>query len=205
VHQDRRLGTEKGAQPHRRAKAWASVETVRRDWLRSFVMRKTAPKGTAAFLRLPSPATPRPSPASAATTSRPSCWAVTPVEYGRSSALAAPVAQVLALSQVLAAYEDSTDAATGVTSDRTSSATYGSSRSRATPSRPSCSVLAETAQGTDRSTDTIVGGGRESAATSHVSRANLPARRRSLEDLPAERPPPSRANLIRRPVRRSTP
>jgi len=31
-------------------KAWASAETVRRDWLQSFVMRKTAPKGTAAFL-----------------------------------------------------------------------------------------------------------------------------------------------------------
>lgn len=30
-------------------KAWDSAETVRRDWLREFFKRKTAPKGTAAF------------------------------------------------------------------------------------------------------------------------------------------------------------
>jgi hypothetical protein len=31
-------------------KAWASAETVRRDWLAQFAQRKTAPKGTAAFI-----------------------------------------------------------------------------------------------------------------------------------------------------------
>lgn len=31
-------------------KAWAAAETVRRDWLRAFLARKTAPKDTAAFL-----------------------------------------------------------------------------------------------------------------------------------------------------------
>src|SRR3954466_3091866 len=31
-------------------KAWASAETVRRDWLRAYLIRKTAPKGTAAFI-----------------------------------------------------------------------------------------------------------------------------------------------------------
>jgi ParB family chromosome partitioning protein len=31
-------------------KAWRSAETVRREWLRQFVKRKTAPKGTIAFL-----------------------------------------------------------------------------------------------------------------------------------------------------------
>lgn len=31
-------------------KAWISAETVRRDWLRTYLTRKTAPKGTAAFI-----------------------------------------------------------------------------------------------------------------------------------------------------------
>jgi ParB family chromosome partitioning protein len=31
-------------------KAWKSAETVRRDWLRTFLTRKTAPKGSTAFL-----------------------------------------------------------------------------------------------------------------------------------------------------------
>ena len=33
-------------------KAWKSAETVRRDWLRTFLTRKTAPKGTTTFLAL---------------------------------------------------------------------------------------------------------------------------------------------------------
>ncbi len=97
-------------------KAWGSAETVRRDWLRSFVQRKTAPKGTAGFV-----ATALALDADVVadidgnhfTAELLGCEAT---GYGRSQALAALVpdasearAQVLVLAQVLGAYEARTD------------------------------------------------------------------------------------------------
>jgi len=97
-------------------KAWGSAETVRREWLRGLACRKTAPKGTAAFL--------------AATLAvdadlladvggnhlAADLLGVPAGTYGRSAAMAELVAAVggarallLALVQVLAAYEARTD------------------------------------------------------------------------------------------------
>ncbi|MFQ1004404.1 ParB/RepB/Spo0J family partition protein [Modestobacter sp. SSW1-42] len=97
-------------------KAWMSAETVRRDWLRGLATRKTAPKGTASFL--------------AAALARDAdlladvggnhlaadLLGVGSTGYGRSGEVAALVekatdarALLLALVQVLAAYEARTD------------------------------------------------------------------------------------------------
>jgi ParB family chromosome partitioning protein len=97
-------------------KAWASAETVRREWLRALATRKTAPKGTATFI--------------AAAIARDAdlladvggnhlaadLLGVTAGAYGRSVELAALVekandarALLLTLVMVLAAYEGHTD------------------------------------------------------------------------------------------------
>ena len=97
-------------------KAWASAETVRRDWLTSFVMRKTAPKGTAAFLAAALAHDAETVASIGGNHLADELLGYDATEYGRSGALAALVADandgralVLALAQVLAAYEDSTD------------------------------------------------------------------------------------------------
>jgi ParB family chromosome partitioning protein len=97
-------------------KAWGSAQTVRRGWLRGLACRKTAPKGTAAFLAT----------ALAVDTDlladvggnhlAADLLGVPAGAYGRSAALAEHVAAasdaralLLALVQVLAAYEARTD------------------------------------------------------------------------------------------------
>jgi ParB family chromosome partitioning protein len=97
-------------------KAWASAETVRRDWLRPFLTRKTAPKGTAAFLAAALAHDAETVASIGGNHLAADLLGCDATEYGRSSALAALIAeandgraQVLALAQVLAAYEDSTD------------------------------------------------------------------------------------------------
>ncbi len=97
-------------------KAWGSAETVRRTWLRSFVQRKTAPKGTAGFvataLALDADVV-ADTDGNHFTAELLGCQAT---GYGRSQSLAALVseaaearAQVLVLAQVLGAYEARTD------------------------------------------------------------------------------------------------
>lgn len=98
-------------------KAWASAETVRRDWLRGLLTRKTAPKGSNSFL--------------AAALAHDSeivtgiggnhlaadlLGCAERTEYGRSAALGALIEQasdaralVLTLAQVLAGYEERSD------------------------------------------------------------------------------------------------
>jgi ParB family transcriptional regulator, chromosome partitioning protein len=97
-------------------KAWASAETVRRDWLRTFVTRKTAPKGTAAFLAAALAHDADTVASIGGNHLAADLLGCDATDYGRSTALGALVAeandgcaQVLALAQVLAAYEDSTD------------------------------------------------------------------------------------------------
>jgi ParB family chromosome partitioning protein len=97
-------------------KAWASAETVRRDWLRTFVARKTAPKGTAAFLAAALAHDAETVASVGGNHLAADLLGCDATGYGRSSGLAALVAeandaraQVLALAQVLAAHEDSTD------------------------------------------------------------------------------------------------
>ena len=84
----------------RHTKAWASAETVRRDWLRTFVARKTAPKGTAAFLAAALAHDVETVAGIGGNHLAADLLGCDATEYGR--------AQVLALAQVLAAYEDST-------------------------------------------------------------------------------------------------
>jgi ParB family transcriptional regulator, chromosome partitioning protein len=97
-------------------KDWASAETVRRQWLKDFITRKSAPKGTASFI-----ATAIAVDAHVVTTGaghQLACQLLgcEPNHYGRKSALGALIekssearAQVLALAQVLSAYEAKTD------------------------------------------------------------------------------------------------
>ncbi len=96
-------------------KAWKSAETVRRDWLRTFLARKTAPKGTAALI-----GTAVALDADVVTRIGGNHLAADLLGcknpgYGRSQDIAGLLetatearAQVIALAVVLAGYEDST-------------------------------------------------------------------------------------------------
>jgi ParB family chromosome partitioning protein len=94
---------------------WASAETVRHQWLRTFVTRKAAPKGTASFVAT-AMALDAHVLASIAGHDLACRWLGLEKGYGRSSALAALVAQsgearaqMLVLAQALAAYEAKTN------------------------------------------------------------------------------------------------
>ena len=111
----------------------ASAETVRRDWLRTFLTRKSAPKGTTAFVAAALAHDAETVASIGGNHLAADLLGCDATEYGRSRALASLVAEandarahVLALAQVLAAYESAPTAATGVSSGRTSSATCGS-------------------------------------------------------------------------------
>ncbi|WNV75266.1 ParB/RepB/Spo0J family partition protein [Geodermatophilus sp. DSM 44513] len=98
-------------------KAWASAETVRRTWLRALLTRKTAPKGSAAFLAaaLAHDGT-MVTGAGGNQLAAELLGCTETAGYGRSTALAGLVEQAgearaltLALGQVLAGYEECTD------------------------------------------------------------------------------------------------
>jgi ParB family chromosome partitioning protein len=98
-------------------KAWDSAQTVRRDWLRTFVTRKVAPKGAAALIAAALTATSDDTVATAKQSGNKfACelLGVKPYTYGEPSELhtaatSAPTegrAHMIALAVVLAAYED---------------------------------------------------------------------------------------------------
>jgi ParB family transcriptional regulator, chromosome partitioning protein len=96
-------------------KAWTSAETVRRNWLGTFAARKTAPRGTASFLAAAIAADGHIVGSANGHDLACELLSVSKTGYGRSAALGVLItkaaearAQVLALVQVLAAYEDNT-------------------------------------------------------------------------------------------------
>lgn len=97
-------------------KGWRAAETVRRDWLRTFLARKTAPKGTAAFVGTALARDAATIASIGGNNLAAELLGCGSAGYGRSTDLAALItkatearAQVLTLAQVVAAYEDATD------------------------------------------------------------------------------------------------
>jgi ParB family chromosome partitioning protein len=136
-HRDR-YGSGRSAQPKRRAdqmdegereaaraerrtvvecnKSWASATTVRRAWLKTFAARKTAPKGAAAFIATAIATDAEIVAGIGGNHLAAQLLGCPDTGYGRNTALKAlpaqaadPRALVIALVQVLAAYEDRTD------------------------------------------------------------------------------------------------
>ncbi|MGQ0464923.1 MAG: hypothetical protein ACT4QG_06345, partial [Sporichthyaceae bacterium] len=97
-------------------KAWASAQKVRRAWLRTFAARKTAPKGSAAFLASALAIDADTVASIAGNTLAADLLGLAAGGFGRSAALKDLTANVsesralvVALVQVLAAYEARTD------------------------------------------------------------------------------------------------
>ena len=94
-------------------KAWASAETVRLAWLRTFLARKTAPKGSATFTATALASDGEVAASIGGNHLAAGLLGCEASSYGRSSAVAAlvaragePRASVLTLALVLAGYED---------------------------------------------------------------------------------------------------
>jgi ParB family chromosome partitioning protein len=97
-------------------KGWRAAETVRRDWLRTFLSRKTAPKGTSAFVGTALARDAATIASIGGNNLAAELLGCGSAGYGRSTDLAALItkatearAQVLILAQGVAAYEDATD------------------------------------------------------------------------------------------------
>jgi len=97
-------------------KSWRAAETVRRDWLRTFLARKTAPKGTAQFVGTALALNADTIVSIGGNHLAADLLGCDSQGYGRSTDLSALIvkasearAQVITLAQVLAAYEDATD------------------------------------------------------------------------------------------------